>query len=295
MPYRARCVRRGVTMGQVNLEGTIDLHVHTAPDVWPRRLDDLALAREAAAAGMRALLLKSHHTLTADRATIVDGLVEDIRVFGGLALNDFVGGLNPAAVEAALMLGAREIWMPTISAANHRRAHGIPEGGISILDESGRLRPVLFEILKLIAQHDAILGTGHLSIQEIQHLVPAAQAAGVRRILITHPELSITNMSIAVQQALAGPGVFFERCLIVTVPPGPLVPPGPTVPLSAIAAAVQQVGPETTVLATDFGQPENPSPVEGLQRYIAGMMELGISQKDIERVTQINPARLLGL
>jgi hypothetical protein len=282
-------------MGQVNLEGTIDLHVHTAPDVWPRRLDDLALAREAAAAGMRALLLKSHHTLTADRATIVDGLVEDIRVFGGLALNDFVGGLNPAAVEAALMLGAREIWMPTISAANHRRAHGIPDGGISILEEAGRLRPVVFEILKLIAQHDAILGTGHLSVQEIQHLVPAARAAGVRRILITHPELSITNMSIAVQQALAGPGVFFERCLIVTVPPGPLVPPGPTVPLSAIAAAVRQVGPETTVLATDFGQPENPSPVEGLQRYIAGMMELGISQKGIECMTQINPASLLRL
>ncbi|MEJ2560880.1 MAG: DUF6282 family protein, partial [Anaerolineae bacterium] len=130
---------------------------------------------------------------------------------------------------------------------------------------------------------------------EIQHLVPAAQAAGVKRILITHPELSITNMSIAVQQALAGPGVFFERCLIATVPPGPLVPPGPIVPLSAIAAAVRQVGPETTVLATDFGQPENPSPVEGLQRYIAGMRELGISRKDIERMTQINPASLLGL
>ncbi len=282
-------------MDQVNLEGTIDLHVHTAPDVWPRRLDDLALAREAAAAGMRALLLKSHHTLTADRAAVVDGLVKDIRVFGGLALNDFVGGLNPAAVEAALALGARQIWMPTISAANHRRVHGIPEGGISILDEAGALRPVVFEILDQIAQQDAVLGTGHLSVQEIQHLVPAAQAAGVKRILITHPELSITNMSIAVQQALAGPGVFFERCLIATVPPGPLVPPGPTVPLSAIAAAVRQVGPETTVLATDFGQPENPSPVEGLQRYIAGMMELGISRKDIERMTQINPAGLLGL
>jgi hypothetical protein len=282
-------------MEQVNLEGTIDLHVHTAPDVWPRRLDDLALAREAAAAGMRALLLKSHHTLTADRAAIVDGLVKDIRVFGGLALNDFVGGLNPAAVEAALALGARQIWMPTISAANHRRVHGIPEGGISILDEAATLRPVVFEILDQIAGQDVILGTGHLSVQEIQHLVPAAQAAGVKRILITHPELSITNMSIAVQQALAGPGVFFERCLIATVPPGPLVPPGPTVPLSAIASAVWQVGPETTVLATDFGQPENPSPVEGLQCYIAGMMELGISRKDIERMTQINPASLLGL
>jgi hypothetical protein len=273
----------------VSLEGAIDLHVHTAPDVRPRRLDDLALAREAAGVGMRAILLKSHHTLTADRATIVDGLVDGIRVFGGLALNDAVGGLNPAAVEAALALDAREIWMPTLSAANHQQAAGVLDGGISILDGAGALRPVVFEILNLIAQHDAILGTGHLSVQETQHLVPAAQAAGVKRIVITHPELSIINMPVAMQQDLAGPGVFFERCLIATVFPGS------GVSLSAIAAAVREVGPETTVLATDFGQLENPSPVEGLRDYIAGMIELGIGQADIHRMTCLNPAWLLGM
>lgn len=273
----------------VSLEGAIDMHIHTAPDVRPRRLDDLALAREAAGAGMRAILLKSHHTLTADRATIVDRLVDGIRVFGGLALNDAVGGLKPAAVEAALVLDAREIWMPTLSAANHRRAAGVLGGGISILDGVGALRPVVFEILNLIAQHDAILGTGHLSVQEIQHLVPAAQAAGVKRIVITHPELSIVNMPVAVQQDLAAPGVFFERCLIATVFPGS------GISLSAIAAAVRGVGPETSVLATDFGQLENPSPVEGLRDYIAGMMELGIGQTDIPRMTCLNPAWLLGL
>ena len=276
-------------MTEINLEGVIDLHVHTAPDVRPRRLDDLALAREAAAAGMRAILLKSHHTLTADRATIVDGLVEGVRVFGGLVLNDAVGGLNPAAVEAALALGAKEIWMPTQSAANHRRATGVPDGGISILDEEGELRPVVSEILSLIALHDVILGTGHRSVQETQRLVPAARAAGVRRILITHPELPIVNMPIAVQQALAGPGVFFERCLVATVFPGS------TATLSSIAAAIRQVGPQATVLATDFGQPENPSPVEGMRRYIAGLMDLGFSQGEIDCMTRINPAWLLKL
>lgn len=281
-------------MTEVNLEGAVDLHVHAAPDVWPRRLDALALAREAAAAGMRAILLKSHHTTTADRAAIVDGLVQDVRIFGGLALNEFVGGLNPAAVEAALALGAREIWMPTISAANHRQATGQP-GGLSILDEEQRLQPVVHEILSLVAQRDVILGTGHLSVREARALVPAARAAGVKRILITHPELSIINMPIAVQEELAGAGVFFERCLIVTVPPGRTVPPGPVVPLSAIAAAVRQVGVETTVLATDFGQVENPSPVEGLRQYIAGMLELGFSQAEIDRMTRLNPAWLLGL
>jgi hypothetical protein len=310
-----------VNVPQVSLEGAIDLHVHSAPDVWPRRLDDLALARQAAEAGMRAVLLKSHHTLTADRATVVEELVEGVRVFGGLALNEAVGGLNPAAVEAALVLGARQIWMPTISAANHRRAmishrsgpehkrqptltEGIstsriweafqqaadaPNGGIEILDAEGQLKPVVSQILNLMAQHDVILGTGHISVPEIQALVPAARAAGVKRILITHPELSIVNMPIAVQQELAGPGVFFERCLIATVFPGSMVP------LAAIAAAVQELGPETTVLATDFGQSENQDPVDGLREYIAGMLALGINQADIERMTRVNPAWLLGL
>jgi hypothetical protein len=282
-------------MERVSLEGAIDLHVHTAPDVYPRRLDDLALARQAAAAGMRAILIKSHHTLTADRATLVNGLVEGVRVFGGLALNEAVGGLNPAAVEAALALGAHQIWMPTLSAANHRRAGGAPGGGIRILDEDGRLRPAVLEILSLIAQGDVILGTGHLSVPEILHLVPAARAAGVRRILVTHPEFFVVDMPISAQRELAGPGLFFERCLVASVPPHPPVPPGPTVPLAAIAAAVRQVGVETTVLATDFGQAGNPSPVDGLRAYIGGMLELGISPAEIERMTRANPAWLLGL
>ena len=55
------------------------------------------------------------------------------------------------------------------------------------------------------------------------------------------------------------------------------------------------MGPETTVLATDFGQVNNPDPVDGLRYYIAGMMDLGIGQADVDRMTRINPAWLLGL
>ena len=99
-------------MGQVSLEGIADLHVHTAPDVRPRRMDDIELAQEATAVGMRAVLLKSHHTLTADRATIAEKHVGGVRVFGGLALNHAVGGMNPAAAEAAVrwgLIGVRRV------------------------------------------------------------------------------------------------------------------------------------------------------------------------------------------
>jgi hypothetical protein len=215
--------------------------------------------------------------------------VGGVRVFGGLALNYAVGGLNPAAVEAALAFGAREIWMPTLDATNHRRAKGMGTGGITILDDGAGLLPEVLEILRLIAEQDVMLGSGHLSLGEIKVLVKAAREAGVERLVITHPELPLVNMPIAMQEELAGPGLFFERCLVVTTPgEGGL-------PLSAIAAAVRQLGPETTVMATDFGQAENPSPVEGMRHYISEMMCFGFNQIEIERMTCVNPAGLVGI
>lgn len=95
------------------LEGAVDLHVHSAPDVDRRRCDDLELAREAEAAGMGAVLIKSHQNSTVERAWLVGRCVPGIRVYGGLVLNETVGGLNVAAVRLAVRLGTRQIWMPT--------------------------------------------------------------------------------------------------------------------------------------------------------------------------------------
>ncbi len=97
------------------LEGAIDLHVHSSPDVEPRRYDDIQLAGEAARMGMSAILIKSHQNSTVERAILVSKIVPQIRVFGGLVLNETVGGLNPAAVRLALTMGAKQIWMPTRS------------------------------------------------------------------------------------------------------------------------------------------------------------------------------------
>ena len=201
-------------MSEIDLTGAIDMHIHAAPDVVPRKLDDLETARQAAARGMRAIVLKSHATLTADRAALVERVVPGVRVFGGLALNHAVGGLNPAAVETALRLGAAEIWMPTLSAAGDPRRRAGP--GLSVLNDHG-LKPEVHEILRLMAGGSAILGTGHLSPAEIMQLVPAAHAAGVRKILITHPEHPPVELPAPEQEELRDRyGVYFERCLITT-------------------------------------------------------------------------------
>src|SRR5439155_7550153 len=100
------------------LEGAVDLHVHSSPDIDPRRFDDIDLAREAARAGLGAVLIKSHQNSTVERAWLVSKVVPGIQVFGGLVLNETVGGLNPSAVRLALALGAKQIWMPTRPARN---------------------------------------------------------------------------------------------------------------------------------------------------------------------------------
>ena len=171
------------------MRAPIDLHVHCAPDVRPRKMTALELARAARAAGMRALLLKNHETSTVPLAATVGEVVEGIDVFGGLVLNLAVGGFNPRAVEMALRLGAKEIWMPTHCAAHDRSYHGNPLPGLTIYDDHGHLRADVQEILRLTADSGAILGTAHLAPMEIVNLLRTSREAGIRKFVITHPEI----------------------------------------------------------------------------------------------------------
>jgi hypothetical protein len=270
----------------VDLAGVIDTHVHSSPDVVPRRMDDLEVARAAARRGMRAVVLKSHRTLTADRAYLVERSVPGLRVFGAIVLNHPVGGLNPLAVETALRMGAAVVWMPTFSAAAEPDPLGPP---ISIL-EDGRVTVDVCEILRLIAEFGAVLATGHLSAAEVDKLVPAARAGGVRKIVVTHPEHPPVLMAPLAQEELRDRyGVLFERCLITTTIGGG------EMQLAALADRIRRIGVDSTVLATDFGQPENFEPPDGMAAYIAGLQRLGFRPHEIDRMSRENPAKLLGL
>jgi hypothetical protein len=269
------------------LEGAVDLHVHSSPDVDPRRFDDLDLAREAARAGMAAVLIKSHQSSTVERAILVSKIVPRIRVFGGLVLNETVGGLNPAAVDLALRMGAKQIWMRTRSAHNHRAALGQP-GGIGICTEDGSILPDVLRILELIAASECILGSGHLSPRESCLLVRHARERGVRRILITHPEWKATHFPVDSQAELAaGGGVWFERCFASTTHRGGFTP------MTTIAGAIAEVGVETTILSTDLGQPDTPPPAEGFRVYAEQLRSFGFPVDQLRTMMAENPAKLL--
>ncbi len=286
------------------LRGAIDVHIHAAPDIVPRLLNDFELADAARAAGMAAIVLKSHHMLTADRAQVAQKAFPEVKVFGGLALNfPACGGLNPEAVKVAIRMGAKIIWLPTLSAANHIEktrtrvtgnlgvmSQGFKPRPVHVVGDDGVVAPELAEILGLIAEADVILATGHLSVTEIRAVVAAARAAGVRKVLVNHPELWLVGMTIEDQRELAAAGAMMEVCARSVTAPGhaDLSP-------RVLAQRILAVGAERVVMATDYGQTDSPPAPAGMRWYIERMLECGILPDDVERMTKVNPARLLGL
>lgn len=82
------------------LKGAYDLHVHSSPSVFPRELDGFQLIREADAAGMAGVMLKSHYESTALRAELINRYSGcKAKAYGGLCLNCPAGGLNVYAVK----------------------------------------------------------------------------------------------------------------------------------------------------------------------------------------------------
>jgi hypothetical protein len=106
------------------LEGVVDIHVHCDPDSVPRSIDALDITKLAKDRGLRGLVLKNHYEPTVSLAYLVRKQVPGIEVFGGIALNRTVGGINPAAVERMTQVKGgwgRVVWMPTFDAENQVR------------------------------------------------------------------------------------------------------------------------------------------------------------------------------
>jgi len=282
------------------LEGSIDVHIHSAPDIFPRIMNDVDLALSAKQEGMRAILIKSHVVITADRAEIASQQA-DFPVFGAIALNLPVGGLNLEAVEVALKMGAKEVWMPTIHASHYvaqkdhvpTLAKAVKEGikGISLLNGDGSLKEELFPIFKKIAEYNVALGTGHITIQEAKMVVKEAAKVGVKRIIVTHPLATFVNYSNEDMKEALDNGALFLEHVFNDVTRQVAYP----ITQKKIAEAIRAIGAKYIVMSTDSGQWLNPIPAQSMGIYIKDMLDLGISEDDVRMMVSTNPARMLGL
>lgn len=273
-----------------DLTGVIDLHVHCDPDNSPRAMDAIDVAKLAKGRGLRALVLKNHNDSTAPLAFIVNKEVPGIQVFGGIALNRAVGGINPAAVAhmASLHGGwGRIVWMPTADAENQIRSNG-GKGPFVKISENGQLLPQVKEVIALIAKNKLVLATGHSSAAEDLLLIREARRAGVDRIVVTHPMVPPVAMTIAQMKEAAESGAFLEFTYMQLLPKARAT-------IQEYVKAIRAVGPEHCVISSDLGRVGHPSHPDGMQAFIKELLQEGLTTSDIDRMAKTNPAKILGL
>jgi hypothetical protein len=282
------------------IKGLIDFHTHAAPDIFGRAIDDDELAALAASRQMEAIVFKNHVTHTADRAWLVRKHVPGIKVFGGITLNRAVGGLNPQAVEWMWRMQGgygRVVWFPTFDADNHVRKSGTAPSGLRVVDGRGQVLPEARAIFKICAAQRLVVQTGHASAEEALALIEAAREEGCDRVVVTHAQFDVVDLSLAQMKKAAAMGGKMELCalLMLTGPDSPLewMRHAPRIPLADTAARIKAVGAQHFVLGTDLGQTGNPTPADGLQMFVTGLLANGITREQIETMGRETPGGLL--
>jgi hypothetical protein len=288
------------------LQGAHDLHVHVAPDIIERRIDDIDLAKEFLERGLAGFVLKSHYLSTTERAKVVSKAVPGISAYGAIALNHSVGGLNPVAVEIAGRGGCKIVWMPTVDAANETAgrvdranakapfwakiqrelaATGIAPPPISVLNEDGEISEPTRLCIELISKHNMVLATGHLGRKEIFKIVQAAREMGSCKVIVTHAEFPSQNLTAAEQYELADMGAYIEHCF-TTMHTG-------KAPWEEVSSSIRKVGASRCILSTDLGQTTNPGVSEGFGMFVQKLMDTGFAAHDIRHMVKHNPGELV--
>jgi hypothetical protein len=278
------------------LRGAVDLHIHTAPDVYPRSVTAVEAAEQARDAGMRAIAVKSHSTDTAARAELAASLT-GFAVVGGVALNYPVGGFNPHAVAETARQGGRIVWLPTTS-ARHFLAGAASAPAIAaeapldqpglVATERGAVLPEVEAVLEQVAEHGLVLCSGHLAPDEALAVFARARELGVRKLVATHPHADFVGATIEQMRAFADLGALNEMTYSLSTP----VMASPQ-PVAAIARAIRAVGPDRCFLATDGGQAVNPPPAEMLRDWLAALLEEGFGEAELRPMVSETPLALI--
>lgn len=289
------------------LEDAVDLHVHPAPSPMPRRMDGAEAARLAGETGFRAIVVKSHH-----HSTVMDVLALEqagvdhgsAALFGGIALNGTVGGINPKAVDLALKMGGRIVWFPTIASEKHIRHHHEhpnlkfpkltvhlePEEPIEVLGPDGAPLPEVYEILESIKAHDAILASGHMAPHQITAVFEAAREIGIERMLVNHPNFVI-EASFEDARRWVELGAYIEHSLCMYDEESSFH----NWDVDTLVEWIEAVGPERSTLGSDLGQMNNPLPTDSFRKIVGRLLERGTPEDTIRSMVARNPAHLLGV
>ena len=272
-----------------DLTGCYDLHMHTSPDVNRRKLTDAEAASQALDAGMAGIVLKNHCFPTAGRAANLKERFPAIKIFSTVVLNRQVGGMNPAAVEAAAKMGARYVFLPTMDARYYKTVmkHPHSEEGFSVFEpgSDGKVSDSLNEIIDLVNQYDLVLGTGHVGTRESMAVAETCSRRHVKRFVMTHVSLPVCRLMEDELERAAELGAYIEYSYHQVLTG--------KCPLDLIAEQARLLKFRRVILTTDLGQPDFPFPVEGLRDFCGSLESKGIKEEEIYRMIRETPKELI--
>jgi len=284
------------------LVGAVDLHCHSGPAAFPRRIDHREAMIDADEAGFAALVYKDHFYPGMAHAELLQTLFPEnkVRVYSGVALNNALGGINPYAVDHAVKLNGKIVWMPTFSAKNHieksatetknypkSKTPMLEQVPLTVLDDDGRLTKQTQDVLDVIAAGDIILAGGHLSCGELKVLFKEAKARGVGKMLVNHPTYVIGCDDDDMKE-LVRLGAYLEHsiCMFVECRGRKHQP-------DELAHFVNLVGVDNTILGSDLGLMGMPLPVEGYREIVSTLLDLQFSESDIRKMVGGNAGAML--
>jgi len=285
-------------MSKVSMKGVCDMHVHTNPDLRLRAYNDFELAEAGVRVGAKAIVIKTHLGFTVARAAMANEFIRRVygedtgfTMYGGIVMNKVIGGVNPEAVEKGLKLGGKVVWLPTQSAKRHLEKMGKdPADGIELVRD-GKVVPELKDVFRLVKDYDVALGTAHVSPEEAFTVVEAARDAGVKKIVITHPEWWVVDMSLEDQIRLVKDyDVILERCYAQNMGGGAYKSNLPD-----NLDVIREVGYRNVMVATDGGQTENPHWELALEEYMQYLSDHGVTDEELYHMTRTIPYHLLGI
>ena len=281
-------------MGEVVISGVADLHVHGAPSLVERHGLDHEVVGAHGAVGVDFAVLKAHEGSTVERAVLAGqrDAAAGVTVVGGIVLNSPVGGANPDAVEVAARLGGRVVWMPTVSAPAHIASSSSPELSVhrnlafrqvDVLDDGGALLPAWQDVLDVVAAHDLVLASGHLTCGQALALFRAAKAAGVTRMLLNHPRMPFLEWDDDAAPELARLGVVLELGIL----PDILTTTGPP------STTLGEVYPhDMLAFGGDLGHAHYPTMEQALPGWLADL-ERCVGESDTELIMTTVGRRLV--
>jgi len=324
---------RSLELSESLLKGAIDIHVHAGPHIFssPRRVDPFQAAIQARDAGMQSIVFMDVFQMSNGTSWLVNRIVPDFKVYGGLILNTVYGGMNPRAVKTAIRYGDGAKY---ISFGAHSTYYQAAREGRVIdgefksltdlypefqkeLDKCIKIPVIespdenLDEILRLIAANPKIyMITGHTSVNEAVRLIELAEDYKIENTIVS--SAVVKEASIDQLQKMIDKGAFIEYTLAAythttSIPKTHYyvereyasIDEGMIGEISGgiklVAEQIEKLGAKNCIICTDFGVYTLPTPVEGLREFVACLLDLGISSEDISKMVKSNPEKLLGL